>query len=272
MNRFIHAIFILTVVTVVAATFGSCKKSEIPAFDISDSAVYFSSTSNAFSMRGMTEETADLSIELKYIGPVTDYDREVALRIISEGEDAAVVGIDFTVKSSMVPAGALEGRVVLEARKLDDSTPRKSVVLEVVPNENFGVGFKAYASTTVTWSEEYVRPLEDVWKNWYNYFSPYYSRAIHELYIETFGEDIERYVLSPSLPNEENGYIYKSYTWWMSASRTLREKVQQHDRENPDSPLMHSDDCMYYKSYEVAAGAGEVPSRIPTILETLEVL
>lgn len=272
MNRFIHAILILTVVTVVAATFGSCRKSEIPVFDISDSAVHFTSKSNAFSMRGMTEETADLSIELEYIGPVTDYDRDVALKVTGEGEDAAVEGVDFTIKSSMVPAGALKGQVVLEARKLDDSTPRKSVVLEVVPNENFGVGFRAFAKTTVTWSEEYVRPLEDVWKHWYNYFSPYYSRAIHELYIETFGEDIERYVLSPSLPNEENGYIYKSYTWWMSASRTLREKVQQHDRENPDSPLMHSDDCMYYKSYEVAAGAGEVPSRIPTILETLEVL
>lgn len=272
MNRFIHTIFVLTLVTVVIAVFGACKKSEIPVFDISDSAVHFTSKSNAFSMRGMTEETADLLIELEYIGPVTDYDREVALKVTGEGEDAAVEGVDFTIKSSKVLADSLKGWVVLEARKLDDSTPRKSVVLEIVPNENFGVGFSAYAKTTVTWSEEYTRPSGYVWADWYNYFSHYYSRAIHELYIETFGEDIERYVSRPGYATEENGCIYKSYTWWLSASRTLREKVQQHDRENPDSPLMHSDDCMYYKASSVAAGDGEVPTRIPTILETLEVL
>lgn len=272
MNRIIHAIFRLTVVAVIVALFGSCRKSDIPTYDMSDAAVHFASKSSQFSLRGIETETAELKVSLEVLGPIADYDRPVAFNIISEGDDAAVEGVDFTVLSANVAAGAMNGSIVLEVKKLDASTSRKSVTLQIVPNDYFRVGFSSYSKTVVMWSDEYVRPTAPVWKCWHTYFSHYYSRALHELYVETFGEDVELYVNSTQYVNEETEYIYKIATWWFTASRTLYEKVQQHDRDNPESPLMHSDDCMYYSSYTTADGDGEKPERIPTILETLEVL
>ena len=260
-------------VTALIVTMGSCRKSDIPVYEVKDSAVCFESRSTNFSLRGVEDEKVEFSVGVEMIGPVVDYDRMIDVRVVSDdsGTDA-VEGVDFTIKSAMVAAGQMKGSVVLEVvNNLDDTVPSKTVTLEIVPNETFRLGYASYVRSVIQWSDTYVRPPQPVWRGWFLYFSHYYSRAIHELYIEIFGESIEN-VVTTKTEATEGGYEYKITTWWYSASRTLYDAVQQHDRENPDSPLMHSDDYMRYSSYETAAGNGEKDDHTPTILETLEVL
>ena len=126
--------------------------------------------------------------------------------------------------------------------------------------------------SVIEWSEEYVRPELGVWRYWYLYFSHGYSRALHKLIVETFGEEIEHYTGSSGYVKTNPELTMKMPTWWYEASRTLYQAVKAYDAAHPDAPLMHSEDYQRYNGYNQAVGEGTVPDVIPTIFETLETL
>ena len=118
MKRFIHVIFVTAMVTALIVTMGSCRKSDIPVYEVKDSAVCFESRSTNFSLRGVEDEKVEFSVGVEMIGPVVDYDRMIDVRVVSDdsGTDA-VEGVDFTIKSAMVAAGQMKGSRLYHLRQ-----------------------------------------------------------------------------------------------------------------------------------------------------------
>lgn len=248
----------------------ACKKDNVEAYGIGDSAVCFESQSATFSLRGMTEETAVIAVKTVLVGPVSDSDRKFEVRVVPEKVNTAVEGKDFRVLDAVVKAGALSGVVELEVNRLEEDMPMLTTSIEIVPGENFRAGYPAYMKSSVTWSDGYVRPVYGVWRAWFTYFSKSYSRKYHEVVVAALGEEAERYVDRRTYATDE--LEYKLPTWWFSASRILRDYVQKYDKEHPDAPLMHSSDYEFYYSYDLGVGNGTRPENPPTILSTLTVL
>lgn len=260
---------IIITIIFLAVCCTACKKDPIRSFAPEDSAVVFNGRTNTFSFKGMTEEYRDLDIAVKLIGYCADYDREFKV----EPEDStAVFGKDYTILSSVIPAGAVRGFVRLRVNHLPEGVERQDIKLHIVPNDHFRAGPPAQQIADVTWSEEYTRPVPDVWRGWYLYFCHGYSKEFHRLMVAYFGEEIETYVNSQAPAKENPALHYKLPTWYYTSTREFREWVQKHDRENPGQPYRHSDDYEEYTNYAIAHGNGRKPEVIPTILETLNVL
>lgn len=252
----------------------SCTVSEIPTYKVSDSAVNFRTQSVQFSLKGMAEATRQLDIDVQLLGPTVDYDRQIDVEIDTEGLiDPAVEGVDYTFLGGKIDANSVKGVLSLVVNKLSIESPSRSIKLKIVPNEHFTVGFPKYQIIDVRWSEEYVRPVEAVWHYWFLYFSPYYSKAYHEVLVQVFGADIEKCVNRKSDVTEENGLIYQVPSWWLSASHLLYEYVKNYDAAHPDAPLRHSEDWMYYSGYTIGVENGVKNAEgLPTILGTLNVM
>lgn len=262
-------ILILTGVLVLP-TLLSCNSDEIDAYKVEDSAVVFSSASNSFSMKGVSDPEVTVSVPVELIGPVTDYDREIGLEVVDSELNTAEEGTDFEIVSSVIEAGALSGNIVLNiTNNLDEETQSRFVFLRIVPNEYFREGYPYYSTSMISWSEAYVRPQEGVWRYWYLFFSRYYSRNLHELLVQEFGEEIEHVTNAKSYVNSDPTLEYKPISWWYAASRQFRKMVEDHDKAHPDEPYMHSDDCQLYNGYNQAAGNGDPQYPAPTILSTL---
>lgn len=247
----------------------SCAESQIKTFAVENCAVAFSSTTNAFSLKGMQEDTRDLAIPVDLIGVPVDYDREIELEM---NDSTAVPGRDFTILSKTVPAGAVKGSIVIRVNKLSGDVEERAVRMHLVPNEYFRAGPPASAQTDVVWSEAYVRPRDPVWQYWYTFFCHGYSKDYHRLLVEFFGEEIETVTNKRTFADNDPSLVYKLPTWWYNANREFRDFVSKHDQANPGSPWRHSDDYEQYKGWGYERGAGQKPAVLPTILETLNIL
>ena len=260
-------ILILAAISVVL----SCKKDDIDVYKMEDSAVSFVSTTNSFSLRGLTEALDTLRVPLELVGPVADYDRPISVLIKDHERNTAKENADFRIIEAVVKAGAMSGYILVEVKKLQVNVDELVTTLQIQPNEYFRKGYSGFDATIVSWSETYARPAQEkVWRAWYNFFCHGYSRNLHSVMITVFGEEIETY--SQQKPTEEEaaqGVVLQTITFWYAASRTLREYVANYDKEHPDAPLMHSDDYEAYSNYTVAVGNGTKPDEIPTIYETL---
>jgi hypothetical protein len=255
----------------VLLALAGCAKSEIPVFKMEDSAVAFFQGTNNFSVRGMTEAERDLTVAVQLIGPVSGQARPIAYEI----EDiSAVRGQDYEVVSAEVPAGALSGAIVLRVKKLPEGTDSRSIGITLKANDYLGEGYKSLCSSRVTWTEAYERPVEHVWRYWHLYLSRTYSRNLHKIFVEIYGDEIEKYTCSKVYAAEE-GLIFQLPTWWFAANHEITEIVRKHDLANPGDPYRHSSDYELYKTYTVAVGDGDglqEGQTPPTILETLNSL
>jgi hypothetical protein len=245
-----------------------CAKSEIPVYRLEDSAVAFQQVTNNFSLRGMTEPERVISVNIQLIGPASEEARPIAIEI---EEVTARQGVDFTVESCEVPAGALSGALVLKVKKLPEGTNSRTIKVTLLPNEYLREGYKAYLTANVTWTDSYERPIEYVWRYWHLYLSKSYSRDYHKLLVELFGDEMETYCCSRTYA-DNYGLTYKLPTWWFATNHELTEIIRKHDLANPGAPYRHSGDYEVYSSYLKPVGGGdglkegETP---PTILETL---
>ncbi len=252
-----------------AIALAGCKESEIKLYAVEDCAVIFASTTNAFSLKGMTEDTRELAIPVKLLGIPVDYDRDIALNL---NDSTAVQGRDFVVLSGVIPAGAVSGTIVIRVNKLTDGVEERAVRMIIIPNEFFRAGPPDDSQTDVVWSEAYVRPKDTVWQYWYTFLCHGYSKEYHRVLVEYFGEGIETYTNKRSYADNDPTLEYKLPTWWYNANRELREYVRNHDQANPGNPLRHSEDYEYYKGWGYERGAGEKVDVPPTIFETLNAL
>lgn len=82
------------------------------AYATKDSAVYFPSNNQSYSFIDTPDaEYADVEIKLNIIGPMTDYDRPVAVEV-NEETTTATAG-QYTVLGGLVKAGATSGTVTV---------------------------------------------------------------------------------------------------------------------------------------------------------------
>ena len=260
MKRYMTVIF-----AAALASLASCEKSEIQTFKVEDCSVSFTGIENSFSLRGWTEEYKDLYIPLRMIGVPVDYDRAITLEI----KDSIATPGDYQILSSVVKAGELKADIVVRAKALPDGVEQKVIVMKIVPNEFFRAGLPRYQEAIVKWTNSYARPVPDVWKNWYLYISTGYSKALHKILVEEYGDEIDFCVRRKSEATPENGLIYKDPTWWSTLNKRVREIVRDHDLMNPGNPYMHSDDYEDYPSASTPVGQGRKPTVIPTIYSTL---
>ncbi len=257
------------IVFVVTCFFCSCQEIDIPFYDVKDSCVRFDSSVQTYSIKGMTEEFIDLKVPIGMIGPICDYDRMVAVQVVDSSANTAVPEVDFQVKEAIVKAGNTSGYMVLRVKNLPESVSSLNVVLKITPNEYFKQTFSNLNSSNIFWTADYSRPsIETVWKSWFYFFSPTYSKAYHKLLVEYFGTDLEK-MSYESRALRDPDLIYKNMAWWYSASRDFYQMVKEHDAEHPDAPYMHSEDVMTYASWSLPDGSGQKPDGIPTILSTL---
>ncbi len=249
-----------------------CKKDDIKPFLIENSSLYFSGPKTIFSLVGKNGDEYDLKVPVYLTGCLSEEERLISLKI---QDSTAVQGRDYNVLNSKLDKGADIGYVVLRVKKLAPGVTRLSTRLTLVPNHDFRGGMNMGAnvqSTLVTWTEEYTRPDVPSWRYWFLFICKGYSRNFHKIMVDEFGTDIDHYTNSVGAVKKNPEYIYKSASWWFSASRSIRETVKAHDASHPDSPMMHSDDYEEYSHYNVAVGKGNKPNNIPTILETLNVM
>ena len=190
-----------------ALVLSSCGKSEIPVYDLKDSAVSFKQITNNFSLRGMTEPERELVVEVSLIGPVSDVDRPISYRI--SGGDA-IEGTDFTVVSAMVPAGSIAGSIVLNVKKLPEGTSSRSVSFTIEPNDSFREGFSSFLTANVTWTDSYERPTLYVWRYWHLYLSKGYSRAWNQFLVSIYGDEVELYTCSRTYATDNPSLIYNT--------------------------------------------------------------
>ena len=249
----------------------SCKKDEIDVYKVEDSAVQFTSQTNAFSLRGLMDPLDTLQVQLSLIGPIVDYDRPVSVTISDNPRNTAKENTDFRILEAVVRAGEMYGTIVIEVKNLQGDVDELVTTMRLQPNEHFRNGTKTLMSSIVSWSEAYARPTNfKVWESWYAFFSHGYSRNYHNILISIFGEEIEKMTYKSLLDGDiAEGLIREQVGWWYAAQRTLRDYVRNYDREHPDAPLMHSDDYEFYNSESTAVGNGTKPDEIPTIYETL---
>ena len=247
----------------------SCQEEPIHTYAPEDSAVTFHARSYSFSFKGMTEQYRDVSISVDLIGYCADYDRE--FKVEAAGE-SALLGRDFQILSSVLKAGEVKGEILLRVNHLPEGVERQEVTLSIVPNEFFRAGPPKTSAASVTWSEEYARPQEAVWRGWYTYFCHGYSKEFHKLMVAYFGEEVETFVTQQGPAKENPSLKFQMPTWWYTSTREFRNYVRKHDEAGTEPPFMHSADYEVYKSYLTPYGEGEKPQEIPTILETLNVI
>ena len=258
-------ITVLLLAVAAAVFLSSCEKSEIQTFNMKDCSVYFDGVENSFSLRGMTEEYRDLHVKVNVLGIPADYDREITLEV----KDSIAGPGDYEILSSVIKAGELSADIVIRVQALKEGVEQKVIVLSIVPNEFFREGLPAYSKAVVKWTDSYARPVPAVWKNWYLYISTGYSKALHRILVEEYGDDIDKCVRSKGDVTAENGLIYKDPTWWSALNKRVRELVRDHDTAHPDAPYMHSEDYEVYPKADTPVGQGVKPSVIPTIYSTL---
>ncbi len=267
--RHIHIIPFLLAAGLCNLCFVACQEKPIPTFAPEDSAVAFHAQSYSFSFKGMTEDYRDVSLSVDLIGYCADYDREFK---VETSEGTAQEGRDFTVVSSVLKAGEVKGEIVLRINHLPSDVERQDVKLRIVANDVFRDGPPAKTVALVSWSEEYVRPTEPVWRGWYTFFCHGYSKEYHKLLVNYFGEEVETFVSQQGPAKENPDLKFQMPTWWYTSSREFRNFIRKHDEAGTEPPYMHSEDYESYRSYIIPYGEGEKPEKIPTILETLNVL
>lgn len=254
---------------VLAGVLCACKEIDIPYYEVEDSAVYFTASSQSFSIKGISGDVIDVEIPLILIGPICDYERKVDVQVVDSESNTAVLGTDFTIKEAIVNAGAEEGHLILSVSRLPENIDSRGIMLKIEPNEFFSHIVHDHNTSEIVWTADYSRPAnESVWKSWYYFFSPTYSKALHRLLVDYFGTDIEKSSYESKAIRDPD-LIYRTQSWWYSSSREFYQMVKEHDTAHPDSPYMHSADVMTYSQWTISVNNGRKPEEIPTILSTL---
>ena len=164
---------------------GSCSQDELMPYAAEDSAVYFPVNNQTYSFIDTPEpESADVDIRISIIGPVTDYDRPVAVEVNEETTTATAD--QYTLLGGVVKAGAMTGTVTVRINNDKQALAQGDLVLglRLLENDQFStaidsdtrpplVGGQDLISfeTALSWSNDIKMPDYMLHRNFLRYVS-----------------------------------------------------------------------------------------------------
>lgn len=182
MNRL--KIVSLALIAGAAILSGGCSQDDLSAYATKDSAVYFPSNNQSYSFIDTPDaEYADVEIKLNIIGPMTDYDRPVAVEV-NEETTTATAG-QYTVLGGLVKAGATSGTVTVRVNNDKQALAQGDLALglrllgndqfstDIDPETDLPVTGGALVSTeaVLTWSNDIKMPEYMLQRNFLRYVS-----------------------------------------------------------------------------------------------------
>lgn len=174
----------LALIAGAAILSGGCSQDDLSAYATKDSAVYFPSNNQSYSFIDTPDaEYADVEIKLNIIGPMTDYDRPVAVEV-NEETTTATAG-QYTVLGGLVKAGATSGTVTVRVNNDKQALAQGDLALglrllgndqfstDIDPETDLPVTGGALVSTeaVLTWSNDIKMPEYMLQRNFLRYVS-----------------------------------------------------------------------------------------------------
>ena len=154
--------------------------------------VYFNSVTEAdsipYSFAAVITDTATVSVPLKIIGEATDKDRIVAFQ--AAPASTAKAGVHYTLPEAEVklPAGQVTTEIPVKVYNKELETGDVSLILKLVPNADFDLGYSDRLTARVVITNQLVKP--SYWRILSIYYGAY-SKAKHRLCIQIQGFDFE---------------------------------------------------------------------------------
>lgn len=149
-----------------------CISLEIPAkgnFLFKDSLVF------SFPTRLDDRQKDTLWFNATVMGTAVSYDREVAVKIISP-VTTALENTHYKMDKIILPANVFSVKVPVEIYRTEDiKTQAVRLEFEVIPNDNFNVGYADRSKIIMIWGDFFLKP--DIWdsSNYVQCFGEYTS-------------------------------------------------------------------------------------------------
>lgn len=184
-------------ISIFIATFQSCKEEEVPYFSGENSANFWQHLSN-FSFLGATtqeksQDTVLLNIAL--VGQMVDRDRKVDVVAVEDDSNTPLdkkfttaTPNDYKILGGLIAANQQHGQVkviVKNQESLAESNSDLKLRLEIVPNQDFGIGLSENSVLDLRWSREILPPT--TWNEMRFFFCATYSTRVYKIFMEVTG-------------------------------------------------------------------------------------
>ncbi|MDY5813542.1 MAG: DUF4843 domain-containing protein [Bacteroides sp.] len=128
-----------------------------------------------------------VKIPIRIIGEVSEKDRFITIAV--SPESTAQEGIHYRdlTRKVVLGAGRLETAVELQVLKQGLEKRDVKLVLQLVPNEQIGLGYADRLKATLVLTQQLVMPI--YWEETLSWYYGDYSKAKHQLCIQVQGED-----------------------------------------------------------------------------------
>ena len=219
-------------VLAIAIAFAACKKEDIPVYDAEHPSLNFvksyflpglnlsGSSLDTLKLAAVFhagQEQTDFKLPIYLSGGIADYDRTYSVRVSTEKSYGDLVeGVHFTLpESQILHAGQYADSAVVHANiaRLRADKVSGTLVLELVPGENFAVGLDKYQSIGLEISGEGFTSQPVFWnKNDLNTYGGNFTSIKAEKYVELNGVTSDSWQES----NKAKLYAYgkRTYEWF----------------------------------------------------------
>lgn len=219
-------------VLAIAFAFVACKKDDILVYNSDRPALNFVKTYFIPSLNDLNkgldtlklaavfyagQDQTDFKLPVQLSGAVTGHDRTYSVRVSTEKSYGDLVeGVHFTLPSEQIlHAGQYADSAIVHANiaKLRADKVSGTLVLELVPGENFGVGLDNYQSIGLQMSGEGFSSQPVFWnRNNLNEYGGTYTSVKAEKYVELNGITSDNWLAS----NTAQLYAYgkRTYEWF----------------------------------------------------------
>lgn len=253
--------YILYLISSILILFISCSKDELDTYKTENSAVSFENTLSDFSfMNSEDKESMIVELPVRYMGTIENYDRSFSAEVITDSLNNAPAG-SYEILGGTVKAGEYTTTLKVKLHNseiLDDST--YVLNLKILPGEDLELINKTRETTILRWDNMFPRPAWITTSSRIQYFTYYrtptgtiyrglYSRAFGEVMLAAWGTmDINFWGWMGRTPEILAQYpiVQMGLPTFPPYIHQLEEYVYNYNKEHPDAPLRHSDDCVRF--------------------------
>jgi len=227
----------------------SCQQQELLKFD-DKAGVYFElpgvggvgiRDSLVFSFPAITAAETILPLRVRLMGQAMPVARSFTIGVVADSTTAGTANYSLPATIE-IPANAFYVDVPLTIKRVGLLDTFVRLELEIIPNENFQVGFNRGRTTVVVWGDMFLRP--DNWPAFNAVWGPF-SRTKYGFILTTLG------LTEFPLPPPANIYL------WVFYNATVRAALNEHNQANPGNPLLDENGApMSFPIYNVGGGGG----------------